>query len=391
MHHRDRDHVGRRRNGMCSRLCFVSLLVFPIVGFILVPVYMHLTYGKMNTVMKTKDKTRPMYLIPANLTRPSNRFLEKQNPVVRSEFAGMYSFPQEFLANLRKQVDQAPINNISGNRQVMFTMFNIKHLDLAMNLYCSSVSAGVPANFHIFITLDKDAFEAMKSFVTDREVVFMDVADRKYEYEQFCKVKLFMQYQLLLWGVEATICDDDLVIIKNPMNIFETNTSHFEVSTESIRYEFDPTYDFDEFNVGFMRAIPSETTIRLYKKWLAAAVPNSSEIDQKVLHAILRPVRRHIGVNQYQYYNLASITGVRETLVIRFYDPLDVVNGGVFHWNKNDARAAARRRKIAEPYVVHLAWITQLQKRPVLTRHRLWFYNMKCGERPAGAAFEEWH
>lgn len=376
-----------RRRGLCSRRCFISLVIVPLLMLICVPLHMYLTYGQQNVVMShpVEDEKHIDTLVP-----PSAEFLRRQKPVIRDEFAYMYSFPDGFLNELRVLVDKAPVNKATGNKQVMFTMFNFQHLDLAKNLYCSSISAGVPANFHIFITLDKHSFTKMKDFVTDRQVLHLDISDRRYTYEQFCKVKLFMQYQLLLWSVESTICDDDLVIIKNPLDgLFEMNTSHFEVSTEGVIFDFNMNYNFDEFNVGFMRAIPTETTIRLYKKWLIKAVPDK-ELDQKVLHAMLLPVRRHDGVNRYQSYDLRRITGISEKLVIRFYDPLDVVHGGVFHMSMAACNAAAQQRGIESPYVVHLAWIQPIDKKSVFSQHQLWFYhNLKCEVAP-GASFPGW-
>jgi hypothetical protein len=222
------------------------------------------------------------------------------------------------------------------------------------------------------------------------DVILFDCTGRSFAYEQYCKIKLVIQYQFLLWNVETTICDDDVVFLKNPLELFASN-SHIEVASECGATEFSASFDFANVNVGFFRVIPSSLSLRLYNKWLHKAIPNSIEIDQNVLAQLIASLRREESNTGVQRYDVKSLLGSREDLVVRWYDPLDVVNGLVFHQQGIETSFIARTRGIKKPYLVHLSWIPQEQKISVFSLHELWFVDSgKCGKTPAGTKMEDW-
>jgi hypothetical protein len=68
-----------------------------------------------------------------------------------------------------------------------------------------------------------------------------------------------------------------------------------------------------------------------------------------------------------------------EVLLIRFHDPLEVTSGGILRHQREQARHAALVRGIEKPYIVHLAWIGQSEKKSFFEDWDLWLLdNGKC-------------
>ena len=148
----------------------------------------------------------------------------------------------------------------------MITIFNAKQFNLALNLLCSSQVTKIPKLFHLLIVTDKISYKKMRQF--KKELILFDVEDRKYTYENYGKIKLFIIYYLVSIGVETTICD--IVFFKNPMKLFE-ETSIIEWSTEGTTVSFDcaqPHFDYHQWNVAFMRIKPCLASILILQKWI---------------------------------------------------------------------------------------------------------------------------
>jgi hypothetical protein len=278
---------------------------------------------------------------------------------------------------------------------LMFTLFNVKHVFLARNLLCSSMAAGLPHNYHIFIGLDRLAVQEMRSM--NISALLLDVSDRNFEYYGFCKLKAHVQYRLLMWNVETTVCDDDIVFLKDPRALFREE-SDYEVSDEIRVFNFTSgDYRYDDFNVGFMRVLPSELSIQVYQKWLIAVVLVTGIIDQTIFHRVLGPYRDRSIRAQIQQYNMTGLLANDDPvptrlLKIRWFDPLDVHIGGAMLDGRQRAREAALRRGVLEPYVVHFACIGPDGKRPFAEETGLWFLEkgeMKC-KVPSKRFFDSW-
>jgi hypothetical protein len=106
---------------------------------------------------------------------------------------------------------------------------------------------------------------------------------------------------------------------------------------------------------------------------------------------MLSPLRTSTDAAGFARYDVQTLTDLHEELTIRWYDPLDVVNGLVFDQKKFETSFAARQRGKKKPYVVHLSWIGQVQKIPTFRAHDLWYLkDGQCSETPNGAAMADW-
>jgi hypothetical protein len=224
--------------------------------------------------------------------------------------------------------------------------------------------------------------------------LFLNLSGRGFGYDQFCKTKMFVHMQLLLWNVEATVCDDDIVFLKNPTELFREE-SHFEVMAEHEEPKFHAGYRWQKFNVGFMRVIPSELSIMMYEKWIRRAYPNTKIRDQTSFHRILESLRRAGKPGQWsavQSYRTQELLGKREDLKIRFHDPLLVSNCGTLTSKRSQAEQVARERNINEPHVVHMAYIEPWDKIRFLAKNGLYFLDEdeKCGGKPDKRLFRSW-
>ena len=298
-----------------------------------------------------------------------SNFVRSRNPSVRPEFEATYGLTGDFVSQLRAAVERSPINPVTGNHQMMFSLFNEKHLVMAKNLHCSSISAGMPAGFHVFIALDVPSYRSFQEI--EPSVMLFDTAARNYGYEQCCKIRLFIQYQLLLWSVEAVICDDDLVFLRNPMSLFKTDVD-FQFASECPSPTFDSKYLYNEFNAGFVHVRPSEVSVLLYEQWILRTVRDHKRLDQTVLQHMMRPLKISCRF-ELQTYQIERLIGRPAIVVFRYIHPCDIVNGGVLMLRWNDFRKELAARNWTQPYAVHLAWVSQQQKMPTLKRYGLFF------------------
>ena len=296
-------------------------------------------------------------------------FVKSRNPSVKPEYVDTYGLTSDFVSQLWKAVQRSPINNATGNHKMMFSIFDKRHLVLAKNLHCSSVSAGIPAGFHVFIALDVPSYRSFQEI--EPSVMLYDVEARKFGYEQCCKTKLFIQYQLLLWSVESVICDDDLVFLRNPMGLFQTDVD-FEFASECASPTFDSRYRYHEFNAGFVHVRPSEVSVLLYEQWILHTVPNHKLLDQEALQHMMKPLKISCRF-ELQTYQIEKLIGRPATVVFRYFHPCDVANGGILMLRWHDFRKELAARNWTQPYAVHLAWISQQQKIPALKRYGLFF------------------
>ena len=281
----------------------------------------------------------------------------------------IYNLTSEFKSKLNKYISKAPININTNNPQLMITIFNEKQYKLALNLLCSSQITKTPELFHLFIATDKESYENMRQF--KKELILFDIEERNYTYENYCKIKLFLIYYLLSVGVETTICDADIIFLKNPMNLFEEN-SIIEWSPEGKATAFDhkkPPFEFHRWNVGFMRIKPCLASLLILQKWIFLAIPDSQHISQVVLHQMLR-----CGVissnSPIQTYYLLPIVGIPGFLTARFYNPLEVVNGGIA--NNTLYEQDLKKMNIEKPTLVHAAYYKNPRKIPFFRTNNLY-------------------
>jgi hypothetical protein len=288
----------------------------------------------------------------------------------------MYSLPDEFLRKLRNAVDMAPINKRTGRKAIMFTIFNLDHVSQAKNLLCSSIQVGLPRNYHVFIGLDSFAIVEMRKMGINP--ILFDVSDRKYGYYEICKLKGHIHIRLLLWNVETTVCDTDIVFLKDPRRLFKER-SHFEVGDENAVFNWSLShYNYDNFNVGFMRVLPSVMSIQVYQKWAFALRQVDGMLDQMVLHGLLAPYRKQSIKGPLQFYDIRNLIGrdkpaPNETFKIRWYGQLRVHNGGSMWMTVDQARDAAIKKGVNMPHVVHFCFMPPADKRPFAENAGLWF------------------
>jgi hypothetical protein len=300
----------------------------------------------------------------------SKAFLSSLPPLFTAHYEAIFSVPPSFLTTLLTAVNSAPTNPKTGQKQIIFTVFDHSHIALAQNLYCSSIASGLDPTFHLFIALDKRAHNEMAPL--NSRVLLLDISSRDFRYEQFCKFKLVIQYHLLLLNIDTTICDDDAVFLRNPRPLFADNV-HFQVASEGADRRFTVTFDHLQFNVGFLRVVPSELTVALYNRWLRVAIPDSERLDQAVIAQMISPYRLSVQEGPVQSYDMRQVVNRAETLRVMWFDPLYVVNGLVYYIEPLVTKMTAQERGIKQPYLFHLAWIQPAEKRVVLVAKDLWF------------------
>jgi hypothetical protein len=285
----------------------------------------------------------------------------------------VYRFTEEFLGDLYHAVKNAVVNEHTGRKQLMVTAFDQGQLTITKNLFCSSREVGIPENFHIFVALDEVALTEF--FRMNPSTLFLNVSGRNYAYHEFTKVKLFIQLQLLIWNVESICCDTDVVLLKDPRELFRNGTD-MEMSIEDFGCDFPERERWWDLNVGFMRVVPSGKAIELHKKWLSDSLKRMHVIDQKALHRLFRKSRLVKREGSALCLDISGVIGETKDdrcFVVHAYDPIDVQNGIMMWRFERYYSVVAYQRNISKPYVSHLAWIRAKRKIRFLKFKRLWF------------------
>jgi hypothetical protein len=318
----------------------------------------------------------------------SSQFLQSLSPIPPIGYEALYRLPQSFTDSLHTSLLNAPVDLKTGKKQIMFTIFNSAHQQLAKNLLCSSRAALIPSGFHIFIALDFDAYSEFESLTSS--VYFLNLSEPRSHYERCCKLKLIILYQFLLWNVDTVICDDDIVFIRSPLDLFGA-AAHLEVASESSEADFSSDFDYSQLNVGFFRVIPCELTVLLINHWIGVLIPDPHALDQNVLAAMINPLKIGGPSDGIQEYDLHSIISTTEHLIVRWFDLLAIVNGLIFHQTGDRTALTARERGFSKPYAIHLAFIKSDEKVPVFAEHGLWFVsNGVCRKHPKGLEMVSW-
>jgi hypothetical protein len=271
----------------------------------------------------------------------------------------------------------------------MVTVFDRKQVQLARNCLCSSKAVNLSEAYHIFIALDDFARAALLPLCPG--VLFLNLSGRGFDYYQFCRVKLFIQLLLLFWNVETTACDDDLVFLKNPKELFREQ-SHIEAMIQTASLDFPRHYPWSSLNIGFMRVLPNEIAIALYQKWLNQALAKGRDLSQLALTNMLD--KREVLVrDDTAWFNVSEYVSMNELFSLRYYDPLHVQNGVMMTSMARQFANMARQRNIGEPYVCHLSWIISRRKIQVFVNAGLWFLNANgdtCSTGPDKRLYDKW-
>jgi hypothetical protein len=89
-------------------------------------------------------------------------------PPYDPEYSKIYDLPAGFVGDLRRAIEDFPINPQSGRRQVMFTIFDMPHIRFAQNLFCSTVAVKFDLSRHLFIALEQEALRMMQNLVVQK-------------------------------------------------------------------------------------------------------------------------------------------------------------------------------------------------------------------------------
>jgi hypothetical protein len=224
-----------------------------------------------------------------------------------------------------------------------------------------------------------------------REVLFLNLSGRGFTYCHFCRVKIFIQLLLLLWNVEVTVCDNDIVFFRNPKDLFREE-SDCEAAVEKATLRFPRNYPWSLVNIGFMRALPSEFTITLYQQWLIRALIHMNRLSQGALTQMLRNRTVYV-IESTAWFNISEYVAGDHLFGLRYYDPLHVQNGVMMRKMVSQHSMQARHKNISEPYICHLAWVSPRQKLKVFMESGLWFLTPNgeaCGPTPDKRLYREW-
>ena len=305
----------------------------------------------------------------------------------------LYSLPKKFLNDLREALRYSPCVD-TNKRRVIITLFSEEHKYLAGNLVCSMAHIkNFQKHYHILISCDEESYEYMQNLRNELEsmnyvmlpeqIIRLNVDSRQFTYEQYCKMKIIIQYQLLLWDVETVVLDSDIVLFKDIEPIFEEKCDLTFASESCCDFNFDKNFNYTFFNVGFNRVIPNRETALIFNQWLYRAIPDP-DLDQTVLQNFLSPHRittNSIGkdIQLYQFKEFERL------ITIKFIHPLDFRNGGMLNLRFHETIREARRQNKQIPYGLHLAWINEPNKELTLDMHDLWFLdrnNDRCFSEP---------
>jgi hypothetical protein len=306
-----------------------------------------------------------------------------------SPFRRQFWIDGAFVCQLYEKVIQAPRNVRTGRRELMFTIFDQKQLKLTRNCFCSSRSVRLSDNYHIFIALDPIAFSAFMPM--HGAVLFLNLSGRGFAYYQFCRVKLVIQLLLLFWNVEATACDNDIVFLRNPKELFREE-SDCEATIEKPVLNFPRDYPWSLMNIGFMRVLPSQFTIALYQQWLIRALIHMGTLSQNALTQMLRNRQVYV-LKSTAWFNVSEYVSGVHLFGWRYYDPLFVQNGAMMKRMVGRQGVQARQRNIREPYICHLSFVLPREKIKLFIESGLWFLtpdNETCGPLPDKRLYRVW-
>ena len=311
-----------------------------------------------------------------------------------------YVLPDDFLEKMKKVIEYSPCSIKTKKKRVILTLFSSHHSFIVANLLCSIVHLkNYSQNYHLFISYDYEGYNFLKHFskklqsfnfsLAEDRIIWLNVDERKFGYEEYTKMKSIIQYQLALWNVESVIVDSDVVLFRDISPIFEDNFDITIAAENCCLFKLDKTFNFDEFNIGLNRFIPSPETLFVFREWFNKSIP-SPEIDQKILQYLLSPHRipHNSSENNIQYYKFNEF---ERLLSVKFIHPLDFLNGGMILLQLYRTKLEMKRQNKTNPYGIHFAWIVDSQKIPFMKQHNFWYFDdqkEQCLANPPKQFFE---
>jgi hypothetical protein len=246
----------------------------------------------------------------------------------------------------------------------------------ASNMICSFQLAGLPRNGHFFITLDANAFKAMRAL--NAQVILFDTGNftgdavnnkRLIEFYDIVKVKPTFMHQLLLWDVDAMPIDAGMVFFEDALKLF-TDSTHFETQCDS-KFFYRIPYDNDsvawQVNLGFYKFHPNPVILKLMPVWLEKMYTVPKRQDQSALRRILRPCptgwlnNDTVIVDVHELFHNDTSAG---NITLPFPDPMLVTNAdGLWQEGQEDWRDEAKRRKIKRPMAIRFSTSDTLTRR----------------------------
>lgn len=260
---------------------------------------------------------------------------------------------------------------------------------MALNCLCSGRAAGLPLHFHVFIALDAPAYSAMLPLMSD--ILLLNIDDRNLTVPNIQRLEHMICYCALLLGVDVVFSDTDVIHIRNSMELFRTK-SLMEVSSNWVSGDFDPNFDYTQFNIGFMRIISCQQSALIWNRLIRVSLEKPNKLEQTLMCDSLKPIRIRPNQSPVQLYDMFPQHGRHSVYSIRFYHPYEVMNAGMFIRNREHAFAMARQKGYRKPWVIHLAYLYRDEKEPAIHLSKLWFWTGKeCIRDPPGAEFPEWN
>jgi hypothetical protein len=295
------------------------------------------------------------------------------------DFPQIDPLPDAFLQELYGAAERGEVCDVAI-RHVMFTVTDPFSFSLTANLFCSAAAASIPKREHLFVALDEKSHKRLSQLGAN-VLLFEDGTNRPY-------LKFLIQYQLLLWNFESTLCDPDTIFLGRIAEI-GTSWSHVVAASTGTSTEFNSRFDYTAFDLGFMRVSPAHITLQVYSAWLKTLTEATGEGPATILRKMIGPRRlRDRGGGGEQVYDLASRDVRSSELRVTWLDPLEVVNCLLLDQRMSAMRAAAKARKMDHPTVVRLTGIGPADKQMVIQARDLLFYDgSRCVPRRARQGF----
>jgi hypothetical protein len=328
-----------------------------------------------------------------HLEKTDIEVLEKANSFLHS-----WQIPVRVFEEVKKMVADAPVNEKTGRRFILFSVVNSGHIRIAMNLLCTMRLAQFPSSYHFLISLDEVTHRNISKFggrsiflpsnftgqaVTSKKMIY---------YCDIIKVKPIFAYLLLLMNVEPIIIDTDIIVLESDFLSEFTDAADIECQSDSkllakIPSSVDPP--LWEINMGFVKFHPTPTLMNFMPLWLNRSFASAKVTEQRAFKNMLVKEPRH-------WINSDTFVIDSVGLTIRYLDPVYISNCGLLFASGSEiVKEEARKRGIWKPKLIHCFHIQRLTDKIFLMKGRGLYYEkgQACLKewKPRCLHWDEWH
>ena len=300
-----------------------------------------------------------------------------------NESYNKWNLPIIFLEKLYIYFQNSPINPLTNQHFLMFTVFNKGMINFAKNWFCSLNNTDIPKNSFVMIALDLYSFNQLLSI--SAPVIYLNskfsknaVNNQKIiDFYEIVKIRPTILHQILLWKGEAILSDIDIIFFSNPLNLFQNLNNDFEIQSDSkefVKIPLNLTEIIWKFNLGFYKVYPTKPVLQLFPIWLVNMYNTPKLVDQSSLRKILK-----FNKQNWIKPDIIEVFWNNEYLKFRYLDPMLAVNaGGALLEGKNKWIKEAKLRNLTSPILCHFFHIGSISQKEKLINKFSFLNNNKC-------------